>query len=67
MDWFEKIKIYYEMGLWDIERVKNAMTKGKITAEQFKEITEQTYAQTHQDNIPNKHPDATFSANNVTI
>ena len=45
MDWFEKIKIYYEMGLWDIERVKNAVIKGKITAEQFKEITEQAYAE----------------------
>jgi len=47
MDWFEKIKFYYEMGLWDIERVKNVVTKGKITAEQFKEITGQTYAETH--------------------
>ena len=43
MSWFEKIKIYYEMGLWDIERVKNAVIKGKITVEQFKEITGQDY------------------------
>lgn len=43
MNWFEKIKLYYEMGLWDIERVKNAVIKGKITAEQFKEITGQDY------------------------
>ena len=43
MDWFEKIKFYYEMGFWDIERVKNAVIKGKITAEQFKEITGQDY------------------------
>ena len=43
MDWFEKIKIYYEMGLWDIERVKNAVIKGKITAEQFKEITAEQF------------------------
>ena len=47
MDWFEKIKLYYEAGLWDIERVKNAVEKGKITAEQFKEITGQDYAETH--------------------
>jgi len=43
MEWFEKIKLYYETGLWDIERVKNAVIKGKITAEQFKEITGQDY------------------------
>ena len=46
MDWFEKIKLYYETGLWDINRVKDAVVKGKITAEQFKEITEQAYAVT---------------------
>jgi len=43
MSWFEKVKFYYERGLWDIERVKNAVIKGKITAEQFKEITGQDY------------------------
>ncbi len=43
MDWFEKIKIYYEMGLWDIERVKNAVIKGKITKCQYKEITGHNY------------------------
>ena len=47
MEWFEKIKLYYETGLWDINRVKDAVVKGKITAEQFKEITEQAYAETH--------------------
>jgi len=43
MEWFEKIKLYYETGLWDINRVKDAVVKGKITAEQFKEITGQDY------------------------
>ena len=43
MNWFEKIKLYYEMGLWDIERVKNAVIKGKITAEQYEEITGEEY------------------------
>mgnify|MGYP001282453704 CR=1 FL=1 len=46
MDWFERIKMYYEMGFWDINRVKDAVKMGKITAEQFKEITEQAYAVT---------------------
>ena len=43
MDWFDKIKNYYDTGLWTIEWVKNAVIKGKITAEQFKEITGQDY------------------------
>ena len=43
MEWFEKIKLYYETGLWDINRVKDAVVKGKITAEQYEEITGQDY------------------------
>jgi uncharacterized XkdX family phage protein len=43
MDWYEKIKGYYDIGLWDIERVKNAVGKGKITAAQYKDITGQLY------------------------
>ncbi len=36
---FEKIKAYYEQGLWDESRVRAAVAKNVITAEQFKEIT----------------------------
>ena len=43
MNWFEKIKFYYEMGLWDINRVKDAVKKDKISKSQFKEITGQEY------------------------
>ncbi len=43
MDWFATIKDYYDMELWDIERVRNAVVKGKITAAQYKEITGQEY------------------------
>jgi len=43
MEWFEKIKLYYETGLWDINRVKDAVVKGKITAEQYEEITGEEY------------------------
>ena len=39
MNWCEKIKVYYNSGLWDITRVKNAVALGKITEAQFKEIT----------------------------
>lgn len=40
---FEKIKYWYASGMWDIEKVRNAVVKGKITAEQFKEITGEDY------------------------
>lgn len=36
---FEKIKYWYDSGLWNIDRVKLAVKNGNITKEQFKEIT----------------------------
>ncbi len=36
---FEKIKKYYETGVWSKQRVREAVAKNVITAEQFKEIT----------------------------
>lgn len=36
---FEKIKRWYEQGLWTKTMVHNAVVKGKITAEQYEEIT----------------------------
>ncbi len=36
---FEKIKKYYETGVWSEQRVREAVAKNVITAEQFKEIT----------------------------
>lgn len=36
---FEKVKTYYERGLWDISRVRNAVVKGWITTEEFFTIT----------------------------
>ncbi len=38
-NWFEKIKKYYDAGLWTKKMVGNAVVKKKITAEQYKEIT----------------------------
>lgn len=35
---FEKVRGYYNQGLWDITRVRNAVGKW-ITEEEFKEIT----------------------------
>lgn len=37
---FDKVKLYYESGLWGLDRVTNAVGKW-ITAEEFEEITAQ--------------------------
>lgn len=37
--WYQKIKEYYDKGLWNDEMVKNAVIKGKITQDEYKEIT----------------------------
>ena len=36
---FEKIKKYYEKGVWSEQRVREAHAKGIITPEEFKAIT----------------------------
>lgn len=41
-DWCEKIKHWYP-ALWNLQMVKDAVVKGKITSEQFKDITGQPY------------------------
>lgn len=35
---FEKINEWYKSGFWRKAMVKNAVKKGKITAEEYKEI-----------------------------
>lgn len=40
---FEKVKGYFERGMWDISRVRNAVVKGWITAEEFFMITGEIY------------------------
>ena len=40
---YEKIKKYYESGVWNERRVRDAIAKGVITAEQFTEITGKAY------------------------
>ena len=40
---FARIKYYYDAGLWSAPMVKNAVRKGIITKEQFKEITGNEY------------------------
>ena len=39
----EKVKKYYDMGLWSISRVKNAVEKGAVTREEYALITGEEY------------------------
>lgn len=43
MSKFEKVKYYYDNGLWSIHRVRDAVVKEWITPEQFKKITGEDY------------------------
>lgn len=40
---FEKVKHYYDVGLWTIDMVRNAVVKEWITAEEFEIITGEPY------------------------
>ena len=42
-NWFDRIKKYDDTGLRTEKMVGNAVTKKKITAEQYKEITGEDY------------------------
>ncbi|MDD6689225.1 MAG: XkdX family protein [Clostridium sp.] len=43
MSKFEKVKGYYEQGLWDEHRVSNAVIKGWITSEEYETIVGKPY------------------------
>ena len=43
--YFEKYKRFYDRGLWPIAWLKDAVKKGRITADEFKEITGEDYAE----------------------
>ena len=40
---YEKIKEYYDTGLWSEERVRNMVIKGIITEEEFYDIVGKEY------------------------
>lgn len=40
---FERVKYYFDAGLWNVKMVKIAVRKGIITKAQFKEITGEDY------------------------
>lgn len=41
---FEKVRRYFDQGLWNLQMVRNAVVKRWITAEEFKLITGEDYA-----------------------
>lgn len=41
---YETVKKYYDLGLYKADKVKDFCRKGKITPEQYKEITGEDYA-----------------------
>ena len=43
MSKFDKVKLYYDRGLWDKSRVRNAVVKGWITAEEYETIVGEPY------------------------
>lgn len=42
---FERVKRYYDQGLWNLQMVRNAVVKQWITAAEFKIITGEDYAE----------------------
>lgn len=40
---FNKVKNYYDNGLWNAEMVANAVVKGWITADEYEEIVGEPY------------------------
>ncbi len=40
---YNTVKKYYDLGMWTISMVKNAVVKGWITKEEYKEITGEAY------------------------
>ncbi len=43
MSWFDRVKMYYDKGLWSKERVYNVVGK-VITAEEYELIIREPYA-----------------------
>ena len=43
MSKFDKVKKYYDAGLWDLSRVQNAVDKEWITSAEYKQITGKDY------------------------
>ena len=44
MDWYGMIDTFYKSGSWSSEQVGDAVTMGKISDNQYKEITGEDYS-----------------------
>lgn len=40
---YEVVRKYYSLKMWNEEKVRNAVVKGWITSDEFKEITGEEY------------------------
>lgn len=43
---YQKVKNFYDKGLWSISRVRDSVMKEWITPEEFEEITGEVYEET---------------------
>lgn len=43
MDWFSSIKYFYDKGLWTKKQVHDVVAVGRITPEQYEDITGDPY------------------------
>ncbi|AVM24320.1 MULTISPECIES: XkdX family protein [Bacillus] len=43
INWYELIKSFYDEGSWSKERVYNTVAAGRITPEQYEQITGEQY------------------------
>lgn len=43
MDWFKVVSDYYKAGYYTADQVKVFVARGKITADQYQQITNQVY------------------------
>ncbi len=43
MNWYGNIKRWYDKNYWDIAQVWDAVSMGKITSQQYTEITGESY------------------------
>lgn len=44
--WFDKIKSYFDTGLWSVEMVSKAVAKGKISEDEYQKIVGEPYINT---------------------
>lgn len=48
---YEKVKKFYELGLYTAEQVGQFAARGKLTPEEFREITGKTWVETGKEDI----------------